>query len=76
MIAVEAGPSNLGLRPPQPEAVPGCAKAPEALRGLHQSSTTGQVRIGSQVRSAQSRRSTVEDDSRCDESMRRCDLGR
>ena len=30
-------PSNLGLRPPQPGSVPGCAKAPEALReaGLH-----------------------------------------
>ena len=35
--AVIAAPSNLGLRPPEPSAVPGCAKAPEALReaGLH-----------------------------------------
>lgn len=35
--AVIAAPSNLGLRPPEPGAVPGCAKAPEALReaGLH-----------------------------------------
>lgn len=37
MIAVLAAPSNLGLRPPQATSVPGCAKAPEALReaGLH-----------------------------------------
>ncbi|GAA4881344.1 arginase family protein [Saccharopolyspora cebuensis] len=37
MIAVLAAPTNLGLRPPQPGSVPGCAKAPEALReaGLH-----------------------------------------
>lgn len=37
MIAVLAAPSNLGLRPPEPTSVPGCAKAPEALReaGLH-----------------------------------------
>ena len=27
-----SAPSNLGLRPPQPTSVPGCAKAPEALR--------------------------------------------
>lgn len=38
MIALISAPSNLGLRPPQPGAVPGTAKAPEALReaGLHQ----------------------------------------
>lgn len=30
--AIIAAPSNLGLRPPQPTAVPGTAKAPEALR--------------------------------------------
>lgn len=37
MIAMLAAPTNLGLRPPQPGSVPGCAKAPEALReaGLH-----------------------------------------
>jgi arginase len=37
MIGIIAAPSNLGLRPPEPGAVPGCAKAPEALReaGLH-----------------------------------------
>lgn len=37
MIALVSAPSNLGLRPPQPTSVPGCAKAPEALReaGLH-----------------------------------------
>lgn len=37
MIALLAAPSNLGLRPPEPTSVPGCAKAPEALReaGLH-----------------------------------------
>jgi arginase len=37
VIALLAAPSNLGLRPPQPGAVPGTAKAPEALReaGLH-----------------------------------------
>ena len=36
-MAVLAAPSNLGLRPPRPTSVPGCAKAPEALReaGLH-----------------------------------------
>jgi arginase len=32
MIALVSAPSNLGLRPPQPSSVPGCAKAPEALR--------------------------------------------
>jgi arginase len=38
MIALVSAPSNLGLRPPQPTSVPGCAKAPEALReaGLFQ----------------------------------------
>lgn len=37
MIAIISAPSNLGLRPPQRGAVPGTAKAPEALReaGLH-----------------------------------------
>jgi arginase len=36
-ITLLSAPSNLGLRPPQPSSVPGCAKAPEALReaGLH-----------------------------------------
>lgn len=32
MIALLSAPSNLGLRPPLPTTVPGCAKAPEALR--------------------------------------------
>ena len=32
MIALLCAPSNLGLRPPRPTSVPGCAKAPEALR--------------------------------------------
>jgi arginase len=32
VIALVAAPTNLGLRPPQPSSVPGCAKAPEALR--------------------------------------------
>lgn len=32
MIALVAAPTNLGLRPPEPHAVPGTAKAPEALR--------------------------------------------
>jgi len=38
VIAMLSAPSNLGLRPPQPGSVPGCAKAPEALReaGLHE----------------------------------------
>lgn len=38
MIAIISAPTNLGLRPPQPGAVPGTAKAPEALReaGLHE----------------------------------------
>lgn len=31
-IAIVSAPSNLGLRPPRPTSVPGCAKAPEALR--------------------------------------------
>ena len=37
VIAIVSAPTNLGLRPPQPGSVPGCAKAPEALReaGLH-----------------------------------------
>jgi arginase len=37
VIALVSAPSNLGLRPPQPTSVPGCGKAPEALReaGLH-----------------------------------------
>ncbi|HEY3683982.1 MAG TPA: arginase family protein [Streptosporangiaceae bacterium] len=36
-IGLVSAPSNLGLRPPAPSSVPGCAKAPEALReaGLH-----------------------------------------
>jgi arginase len=32
MLAVISAPSSLGPRPPQPGAVPGTAKAPEALR--------------------------------------------
>lgn len=37
MWSILSAPTNLGLRPPQPGSVPGCAKAPEALReaGLH-----------------------------------------
>ena len=37
MLTLISAPSNLGLRPPQPGAVPGTSKAPEALReaGLH-----------------------------------------
>lgn len=37
MITIVSAPSNLGLRPPERSSVPGCAKAPEALReaGLH-----------------------------------------
>jgi len=37
VITLVSAPSNLGLRPPQASSVPGCAKAPEALReaGLH-----------------------------------------
>lgn len=31
-ITLVSAPSNLGLRPPQASSVPGCAKAPEALR--------------------------------------------
>src|SRR5262249_16433758 len=36
-IGLLSAPSNLGLRPPAPPNVPGCANAPEALReaGLH-----------------------------------------
>lgn len=42
MIAIISAPTNLGLRPPQPGAVPGTAKAPEAFReaGLHRALTT------------------------------------
>ena len=32
VITLISAPSNLGLRPPHPTSVPGCAKAPEALR--------------------------------------------
>jgi arginase len=32
VLALISAPSNLGLRPPEPGAVPGTAKAPEALR--------------------------------------------
>ncbi|PZE70784.1 arginase family protein [Curtobacterium sp. MCPF17_018] len=32
MIALVSAPTNLGLRPPEPGAVPGAGKAPEALR--------------------------------------------
>lgn len=37
VIAMLSAPTNLGLRPPQAGSVPGCAKAPAALReaGLH-----------------------------------------
>jgi arginase len=37
VLTLLSAPSNLGLRPPQPGAVPGTAKGPEALReaGLH-----------------------------------------
>lgn len=37
-LGIVAAPSNLGLRPPLPGAVPGTGKAPEALReaGLHE----------------------------------------
>jgi arginase len=37
VLTLISAPSNLGLRPPQPGAVPGTSKAPEALReaGLH-----------------------------------------
>lgn len=31
-IAILDAPSNLGLRPPEPGAVPGCYKLPWALR--------------------------------------------
>ncbi len=36
-IALLSAPTNLGLRPPEVSSVPGCSKAPEALReaGLH-----------------------------------------
>ena len=31
-ISIVDAPTNLGLRPPAPGVVPGCAKAPAALR--------------------------------------------
>ena len=31
-VTLVSAPSNLGLRPPRPTSVPGCGKAPEALR--------------------------------------------
>src|SRR5215472_8424465 len=34
-IGLLSAPSNLGLWPPAPGSVPGCAKAPEALREAH-----------------------------------------
>ena len=33
-LSLIAAPTNLGLRPPEPTAVPGTAKAPEALRAV------------------------------------------
>jgi arginase len=40
-VTLVAAPSNLGLSPPRASSVPGCAKAPEALReaGLHRAMT-------------------------------------
>jgi arginase len=51
VISVLAAPSNLGLRPPVPGAVPGCAKAPEALReaGLYRRLAAGGARDGGVV---------------------------
>src|SRR3954452_1203933 len=51
LISIIAAPSNLGLRPPVPGAVPGCAKAPEALReaGLYQRLTAGGAQDGGVV---------------------------
>ena len=49
MIALVSAPSNLGLRPPAPGAVPGTSKAPEALReaGLYDAlATRGAVDAG------------------------------
>jgi arginase len=39
VITLISAPSNLALRPPEATSVPGCANAPEALRGagLHRS---------------------------------------
>lgn len=41
MITLVSAPTNLGLRPPEAGAVPGTAKAPEALKqaGLHRRMT-------------------------------------
>ena len=51
MLALISAPSNLGLRPPQPGAVPGTAKAPEALReaGLYTRFGTGGAADGGVV---------------------------
>lgn len=51
MISIVGAPSNLGLRPPAPGAVPGCAKAPEALReaGLHRRLTAHGAQDGGVV---------------------------
>jgi arginase len=51
LISVIAAPSNLGLRPPAPGAVPGCAKAPEALReaGLYRRLAAGGAQDGGVV---------------------------
>lgn len=51
MIVLVSAPSNLGLRPPVPGAVPGTAKAPEALReaGLHERFLAAGARDGGVV---------------------------
>jgi arginase len=51
VITLVSAPSNLGLRPPQDTSVPGCAKAPEALReaGLHQALLDGGAEDGGVV---------------------------
>jgi arginase len=48
LITLVSAPSNLGLRPPQETSVPGCAKAPEALRqaGLHHALMDGGAEDG------------------------------
>ena len=42
-IATRAAPTNLGLRSPEPGSMPGCAKAPEALRNADLHSRLGEL---------------------------------
>ena len=48
-LMVLDAPSNLGLRPPEPDAIPGCYKLPWALRDRHLLTRIGAMDAGSLV---------------------------